>query len=41
MNNIQIDIDIAAAQTKFEELMAAIDQTRSKLAGLKKTSEGV
>lgn len=39
MNNIQIDIDIAAAQTKFEELMAAIDQTRSKLAGLKKTSE--
>ena len=39
MNNIQIDIDIAAAQTKFEELMAAIDQTRSKLFGLKKTSE--
>lgn len=39
MNNIQIDIDIAAAQTKFEELMAAIDHTRSKLAGLKKTSE--
>lgn len=39
MNNIQIDIDIAAAQTKFEELMAAIDQTRNKLAGLKKTSE--
>ena len=38
MNNIQIDIDIAAAQTKFEELMAAIDQTRSKLIGLKKTS---
>lgn len=39
MNNIQIDIDIAAAQSKFEELMAAIDQTRSKLFGLKKTSE--
>lgn len=39
MNNIQIDIDIVAAQTKFEELMAAIDQTRSKLTGLKKTSE--
>lgn len=37
-NAININVDIENAQTNFEQLMQQIDQTRSKLDGLKKTS---